>query len=182
MAVEPIGKEIARRVRALAEALAGSDAEQAMEGLHEVEGLARRGEEEASRQGRAAGSPPNADEDRANAVGGIERHMPPGWSAPASDGFTLAPGEAEASPNSPVATQQMALAMHARISRLNQFATWIEDDPAIVTLIDETISSRVRAAAHRQAIISVLVAILSLIVGWLLNAINPVSLASVFHF
>jgi hypothetical protein len=63
-----------------------------------------------------------------------------------------------------------------RVNRLQQFQGWIEEDPEIERFVDSVINKRVQAATRKQAFIAAIVAILSLVAGWLLNDINPLSL------
>jgi hypothetical protein len=51
----------------------------------------------------------------------------------------------------------------------------------MAAVFDSVLRERVKTASRRQSWLAAAIAILSLIVGWLLNAINPVSLASLLH-
>jgi cation transporter-like permease len=48
-------------------------------------------------------------------------------------------------------------------------------------IFDSALKNRVRAASRKQTIIAVIVAILSLIAGWLLNAVSPLNFTNLFH-
>jgi hypothetical protein len=62
-----------------------------------------------------------------------------------------------------------------RAERLQQVQAWFSEDPALERFVETAIQSRVKAAARRQATIWVIVAIVSLVAGWLLNAYSPLS-------
>lgn len=67
--------------------------------------------------------------------------------------------------------------LQARATRLQQVQQLLSDDPELLHVVDASIRNRVSAAARRQSLLSVAVAIISLIVGWLLSAISPLSAA-----
>lgn len=62
-----------------------------------------------------------------------------------------------------------------RIARLTTIRTWMQD-ATLRTLVDEAIGKQVQQSARRQAIYSAAIALGSLVAGWLLSAISPVSL------
>jgi hypothetical protein len=62
-----------------------------------------------------------------------------------------------------------------RTDRLARFDRWLREDPELAGVFDSVLKERVRAAARKQAVISAIVAILSLIAGWLLNAFSPIN-------
>jgi hypothetical protein len=65
-------------------------------------------------------------------------------------------------------------------NRLRQVQALLADDPELVRVVDVSIRNRVGAAQRKQAVISVALAILSLIAGWLLSAVTPLSAAQLF--
>lgn len=62
-----------------------------------------------------------------------------------------------------------------RAKRLRQVQQLLTDDPELLHVVDASIRNRVGSAQRRQAMLSVVLAILSLIAGWLLSAISPLS-------
>jgi hypothetical protein len=76
--------------------------------------------------------------------------------------------------------------LQARTKRLRQLQTLFKDDPELMRIVDEMIGNQVKAAEQRQqaqahvaqrqqTVFSVAFSVLSLIVGWLLSAVSPVS-------
>jgi hypothetical protein len=56
-----------------------------------------------------------------------------------------------------------------RLDRLARFQRWLHEDAEFAAMIDTALNDRARGATRRQAIINVTIAIVSLIVGWLLE-------------
>jgi hypothetical protein len=67
-----------------------------------------------------------------------------------------------------------------RLTRLTQMRDWLRDDTLRV-MVDDVIGRHVRASERRQAAYSAVIGIVSLMAGWLLSAISPISLANLFH-
>jgi hypothetical protein len=67
-----------------------------------------------------------------------------------------------------------------RLTRLTQMRDWLRDDTLRV-MVDDVIGRQVRASERRQAVYSAVIGIVSLMAGWLLSAISPISLATLFH-
>jgi hypothetical protein len=63
--------------------------------------------------------------------------------------------------------------LSTRLKRLQQFDRWLAEDPELTTLIDSTLKHRADGAARRQATLTLVVAVVSLVAGWLLNTLNP---------
>lgn len=63
-----------------------------------------------------------------------------------------------------------------RMDRMSRFRVWITQDPEFASIIDTALNNRAKESSRRQLVISIIVAIVSLAAGWLLNAINPLSL------
>jgi hypothetical protein len=61
-----------------------------------------------------------------------------------------------------------------RIVRLQQIRDWLKDDK-LKAMIDDVIGKQVAKSERRQVVYSVAVGVLSLMAGWLLSAISPVS-------
>jgi hypothetical protein len=61
-----------------------------------------------------------------------------------------------------------------RIAQLKQIRVWLKDDK-LKSMIDDVIGKQVAKSERRQVAYSVTVGALSLLVGWLLSAISPVS-------
>jgi hypothetical protein len=61
-----------------------------------------------------------------------------------------------------------------RITRLQQMRDWLKDE-TLRTMIDDVIGRQVAKSERRQISYSVVVGILSLLAGWLLSAISPLS-------
>ncbi len=74
-------------------------------------------------------------------------------------------------PSSPPAS---VAALDERIVRLTQMREWLRDD-ALRTMVDDVIGHHVKASERRQVIYSVIVGVVSLLAGWLLSAVSPVS-------
>ncbi len=69
-----------------------------------------------------------------------------------------------------------------RIERLSLVREWITSDAEIAHLIDATIGRQVRAAERRQARLSVVLTVVSLVVGWLLSLVgSPATLLRIGH-
>jgi hypothetical protein len=64
--------------------------------------------------------------------------------------------------------------LQERIARLKQMQEWLTDDKLRV-LVDETIGKQVKQSERRQATFGSVIAVVSLVVGWLLSAITPAS-------
>jgi hypothetical protein len=67
-----------------------------------------------------------------------------------------------------------------RLTRLTQMRDWLRDD-TLRAMVDDVIGQQVRASERRQATYSAVVGVVSLVAGWLLSAISPISMASFFH-
>jgi hypothetical protein len=65
-------------------------------------------------------------------------------------------------------------ALDDRIVRLQQIRDWLKDDK-LKSMIDDVIGKQVAKSERRQVAYSVTIGALSLVVGWLLSAISPVS-------
>src|SRR5579875_44996 len=76
------------------------------------------------------------------------------------------------------AAEEIVTALDARIDRLEQVRDYIDEDHELAALIDSVIGQRVQQAERRQARLSVLLTVISLIAGWLLSLIGtPAMLA-----
>jgi hypothetical protein len=62
------------------------------------------------------------------------------------------------------------------MDRMSRFRVWITQDPEFANIIDTALNNRAKESSRRQVVISIIVAIVSLAAGWMLNAINPLSL------
>ncbi|HLZ21629.1 MAG TPA: hypothetical protein VKQ30_05870 [Ktedonobacterales bacterium] len=62
-----------------------------------------------------------------------------------------------------------------RRDRLHVLEDWSKEDPDLMRSIDEVIVNQLKASKRRQRRITFALAITSLIVGWLLSAIAPVT-------
>jgi hypothetical protein len=60
-----------------------------------------------------------------------------------------------------------------RMDRLAQVKQWVRDDPDLLHGMVGTIRKRDQALQRRRTVISVVVAFLSLMAGWLLSGVNP---------
>lgn len=76
--------------------------------------------------------------------------------------------------------------LQARAKRLRQMQKLFKDDPELMRIVDVTIGNQLKAAEERQqtqarlaqrrqTAFSVVFSVLSLIAGWLLSAVSPVS-------
>lgn len=61
-----------------------------------------------------------------------------------------------------------------RIAQLQQIRVWLKDDK-LKSMIDDVIGKQVAKSERRQVAYSVVVGMLSLLAGWLLSAISPIS-------
>jgi hypothetical protein len=61
-----------------------------------------------------------------------------------------------------------------RIVRLQQIRDWLKDDK-LKAMIDDVIGKQVAKSERRQVVYSVVVGVISLMAGWLLSTISPVS-------
>jgi len=61
-----------------------------------------------------------------------------------------------------------------RIAQLQQIRVWLKDDK-LKSMIDDAIGKQVARSERRQIAYSLIVGVVSLLVGWLLSAISPVS-------
>lgn len=77
-------------------------------------------------------------------------------------------------------------AFQGRVRRLQRLQKLLQEDPDLLQIVDHTLSKQIEAAEmraiarakadqRRQTIISACAAVVSLIAGWLLSAISPVS-------
>jgi hypothetical protein len=67
-----------------------------------------------------------------------------------------------------------------RLTRLTQMRDWLRDD-SLRAMVDEAIGQQVRASERRQVAYSAVVGIVSLVAGWMLSAVSPISVATLFH-
>jgi hypothetical protein len=67
-----------------------------------------------------------------------------------------------------------------RLTRLTQMRDWLRDE-SLRVMVDEAIGQQVHASERRQVAYSAAVGIVSLVAGWLLSAISPISVATLFH-
>jgi hypothetical protein len=67
-----------------------------------------------------------------------------------------------------------------RLARLTQIRDWLRDD-RLQSMVDDVIGQQVRASERRQVKYSVVIGIASLVAGWLLSAVSPISLAGLLH-
>jgi hypothetical protein len=65
----------------------------------------------------------------------------------------------------------------ARSKRLQQVQQLLSDDPELLRVVDASIRNRIDAATRHLSALSIVVAMLSLIAGWLLSTISPLSAA-----
>jgi hypothetical protein len=80
-----------------------------------------------------------------------------------------------------VPAQQASLAhLDERLIRLTQMRDWLRDD-SLRVMVDEAIGQQVQASERRQVAYSAVVGVVSLVAGWLLSAISPISVATFFH-
>jgi hypothetical protein len=69
--------------------------------------------------------------------------------------------------------------LRTRVQRLNQVQTFFHDDPELMRMVDSAIANHTKAAQRRQSFLTVGVALVSLLAGWLLSAVS--SVAAVGH-
>jgi hypothetical protein len=67
-----------------------------------------------------------------------------------------------------------------RLTRLTQIRDWLRDD-RLQAMVDDVIGQQVRASERRQVRYSVMIGIASLVAGWLLSAVSPISMAGILH-
>ncbi len=67
-----------------------------------------------------------------------------------------------------------------RRDRLHLLGDWSKEDPGLMQSMDEVILSQLKASKRRQRRLTIVLAIASLIVGWLLSAIAPATVLT--HF
>lgn len=65
--------------------------------------------------------------------------------------------------------------LSAQIRRLEELRRWVRDDPAFGRLVDNMIGRQVQAAEKRQRLYAGALSVISLVVGWLLPALVPVT-------
>jgi hypothetical protein len=73
----------------------------------------------------------------------------------------------------PISSPQVAQ-LDDRIAQLQQIRVWLKDDK-LKSMIDDVIGKQVAKSERRQVAYSVVVGVLSLLAGWLLSAISPIS-------
>ena len=61
------------------------------------------------------------------------------------------------------------------IARLEQLRDWIREDPAFGRLVDRLIGNQVVRSERRQRLYSAVIGACTLVAGWLLSAVSPVS-------
>jgi hypothetical protein len=82
-------------------------------------------------------------------------------------------GVSETIPESLPASSQIGQ-LDDRIAQLQQIRVWLKDDK-LKSMIDDVIGKQVARSERRQVAYSVIVGVLSLVAGWLLSAISPLS-------
>jgi hypothetical protein len=95
-----------------------------------------------------------------------------GVPAPAPSYGVASPPPASAAPPTSQAAGQIVAQLDERIGRLTQVRDWVADDAELAHLIDATIGQQVRASERRQARLSVVLTIVSLIAGWLISLLG----------
>jgi hypothetical protein len=73
----------------------------------------------------------------------------------------------------PVSPAELAQ-LDGRIAQLQQIRVWLKDDK-LKAMIDDVIGKQVAKSERRQVGYSVAIGALSLLAGWLLSAISPIS-------
>jgi pyruvate/2-oxoglutarate dehydrogenase complex dihydrolipoamide acyltransferase (E2) component len=112
--------------------------------------------------------------------------------APDMGGYQSAPGAAPpaypAAPSLPYAPRTAPSPdvidgnLSTQIHRLEELRHWVRDDPAFGRLVDAMIGKQVATAEKRQRVYTAAFSIGSLLVGWLLPVLVPVTnLASLLH-
>jgi hypothetical protein len=82
-------------------------------------------------------------------------------------------GVNETIPDSLPASSQIGQ-LDDRIAQLQQIRVWLKDEK-LKSMIDDAIGKQVARSERRQVAYSVIVGVLSLVAGWLLSAISPLS-------
>src|SRR5262249_2378603 len=95
-----------------------------------------------------------------------------GISATASALGAVGPVEGHARAEDALAASGASL--DERIDRLTQMREWLRDD-ALRAMVDGAIGQQVKASERRQRVYVVAAVALSLLAGWLLSAMRPVS-------
>lgn len=65
--------------------------------------------------------------------------------------------------------------LSTQIRRLEELRRWVREDPTFGQLVDNMIGRQVQAAEKRQRIYTAVFSVISLVVGWLLPALVPVT-------
>jgi hypothetical protein len=60
-----------------------------------------------------------------------------------------------------------------RIQQLQRVQSWMKQDPELMGVLDTFIGKQVKVVRRRQALVTLILSIVSLIVGWLLSALGP---------
>jgi len=76
--------------------------------------------------------------------------------------------------------QEAVKKIDASARRLRQVQKYFREDPELMHLVDASIAKNTRMMQRRQTIISTSIAVISLLVGWLLSAVSPVSAMHLF--
>jgi hypothetical protein len=80
----------------------------------------------------------------------------------------------------PTASTASLAQLDERLVRLTQIRDWLRDD-RLQGMVDDVIGQQVRASERRQVWYSVAIGIASLVAGWLLSAISPISIGGFLH-
>ncbi|HEV2457721.1 MAG TPA: hypothetical protein VGS80_05095, partial [Ktedonobacterales bacterium] len=92
------------------------------------------------------------------------------------------PGAQAAAPQAAALGSHAIAALNQRITRLEELRSWMGEDPELGRLIDATIGAQMRAAEQRQRLFSGLIAVASLVAGWVLSTISlPAILYGFLH-
>jgi hypothetical protein len=126
---------------------------------------------------RSTGAPlPSAPPAPAPDMGGYQ--SAPGAAPPAYPAAPSLPYAPRTAPSPDVIDGNLSIQIH----RLEELRRWVRDDPAFGRLVDAMIGKQVATAEKRQRVYTAAFSIGSLLVGWLLPVLVPVTnLASLLH-
>lgn len=122
------------------------------------------------REEGAASAPPGG------AYGGAPAAIPPPFNdIPYAPSAQPAPAQVPYAPAAAPPPDVIAGNLSTQIRRLEELRRWVRDDPAFGRLVDDMIGRQVQAAEKRQRVYTAAFSVISLVVGWLLPALVPVT-------
>lgn len=118
-------------------------------------------------------TPPSQDEE-SGAFGAQPGAAAGAAAVPSYPAIPYAPAPAPYAPTAPT-PDVIAGNLGTQIRRLEELRRWVRDDPAFGRLVDSMIGRQVQGAEKRQRVYTAVFSVVSLVVGWLLPALVPIT-------